>query len=114
MKYFDKIIKELLKEAKDMELGQILQEARERCGIFQYRVADYLGISADRLKRLETGRFSDELSKIEIDNICNFYEFPRDFIIKKSKENYKKNCKNKARRYFSHETMQCVQKKQRK
>ena len=116
MKYFDKILKDLLKEIKekDMDLGQILYEARLRLGIFQYRVADFTGISSIKLKKLENNRFIGSFKDEELERISNFYEFPLEMIKKKAKEYTEaRRIKTKAQRYFSHETMQCLQKAER-
>lgn len=95
----------ILDEVKDnlesLEFHEALYEARERLGLRLYRVAEHTDMTMGRLKRLESGVYRGMPDRQEIDNLCDFYGFPKEKMIDKASnyvDRYKKHVK--ADRYI--------------
>lgn len=84
MNKFDLILSEFTEELGKFTFSEALREARDRVGLMQYRVAEHLKMSLGRLKNLETGYFRVMPSASEIRDICEFYQLPREEMIRKA------------------------------
>ena len=95
MKRFEQILNELKLEMHDMTFSETVREARDRLGLLQYRAAQHMKMPMPRLKNLETGYFRDMPTTAEINEICDFYELPRDKMVRKAQQHILKHVKRK-------------------
>lgn len=74
MKYFDKIMSTIKKDADEMPFHDLIRESRDRLGLKQYRAAEHCGMTLGRLRNLESGYYRKLPTKEELEAISEMYE----------------------------------------
>ena len=83
---YKKNLEFLIPEIKELAFPDILRCCRELMGLKQYAAADYLGFDSLRYRKLESGRFSEPLSILELKRLESFYKTPHGILKKKQLE----------------------------
>ena len=86
MKALDIELEDLKNNLEDLTFHEIIRSARYRTGIIQYRAAEFLGITVNRLKNLESGYIRSNPRWDEVEKISEFYDLPKKIMGEKSKK----------------------------
>jgi transcriptional regulator with XRE-family HTH domain len=84
-----------------MSFDELLRSCREVLGIHAYNVAEFMGITAPRLKTLERGVFCSMPPRHELKMLEKIYDIPEEIWKVKAQDLLDKNVKQKKirRRY---------------
>lgn len=83
---FEKALNEAVKTHKDDSFSKLILACRDALGMKQYRAAEFIGISQQRLARLETGFYRDLPSPNEFEGLTRLYNLDKNLLEEKAKE----------------------------
>jgi predicted transcriptional regulator len=85
-----KILEAALQKVHDLKevlsFPDLIRKSRDILGIKQYRAAEFVKVSQQRLKNLETGYFRDMPTILELKALAEFYCLPYDLLVQKAKK----------------------------
>lgn len=90
MKHFDKILDQAKHDTKKESFSGIIRECRDRIGIKQYRMAEFLGITLNRLRNLESGYYRAMPKDEEIKAFADILEFDYEILRERAQEHVEK------------------------
>ena len=96
MKFFMDLFQKLHDATQQLEFSAMLRVYREHLGLMQYRAAEHMGMTLNRLRNLETGAFRDMPKDHEIDAIAKVYGIDKKYLEHKAVDQVQK-AKNKTK-----------------
>lgn len=97
METLAELTQNLESETKEKDFSETLAHARDRLGLMQYRVADFVGINVNRFKNLETGYFRAMPSDQELKAISDFYKLDCQELKRKAEKHVQAQEKTQKR-----------------
>lgn len=92
---FEKLLKNMDEETKDLNFSETIRAARSKMGMMQYRVAKRINMGNQRLKNLETGYFRKMPKIEEIWALADMFNLNTETLIKKAKKHIREREKQK-------------------
>lgn len=86
MKRLNEILEPWKENLDSKDFSTIIREARDILGLRQYRVAEHLGMRANKLKNYEIGHFRALPSDAHLRAFADFYELPYTLLFDKALE----------------------------
>ena len=98
---FEDLLNDVKKEMHKQSFDELLRNCREVLGIHAYNVAEFMGITAPRLKSLERGSFCSMPDRHELQMLEKIYGIPEDVWKTKAQKSLDERIKSKKirRRY---------------
>ncbi|NGX36896.1 MAG: hypothetical protein K1000chlam2_00041 [Chlamydiae bacterium] len=80
----EEAIEPLRKQMNECDFPTIIRDARESIGLKQYRAAEFIGVTCNRLKNLESGYFRDVPALSVLAAIARLYDFNPNLLEEKA------------------------------
>lgn len=90
MRFFDKILDEVREETREGSFSDMIRECRDRIGIKQYRMAEFVGISLNRLRNLESAYYRAMPKDEEIKAFADILELDFELLRQRAEEHVEK------------------------
>lgn len=98
---FEDLLNDVKKEMHKLSFEELLRRCRETLGLRAYNVAEFMGVTAPRLKALELGTFASMPDRHEIQMLEKIYGINEDIWKTKAQQSIDERIKSKKirRRY---------------
>lgn len=83
---FERALSEVRANSEELSFSDLIRKSRDALGIKQYRAAEFIGISQQRLQNLETGYYRDLPSDNELTGLSKVYNIDIQLLGDKAKQ----------------------------
>ena len=84
LEVFEKVLEKVHKKIDALSFCDLIRKSRDALGIKQYRAAEFVGVSQQRIKNLETGFFRGMPSTPELHALGVLYDIKFSILKKKA------------------------------
>lgn len=83
---FERALREVFSKCEVLSFSELIRQSRDALGIKQYRAAEFVGISQQRLQNLETGYYRDLPSQNELTGLSEVFNIDFDILESKAQQ----------------------------
>lgn len=100
LNFLEGLLNDVHEKMEFLTFSILIRQCRDALGIKQYRASEFMGISHQRLKNLETGYFRKMPQYQELGAISILFDIEVDILEQKAEDHVLKRAKEKKTRLF--------------